>query len=119
MSENQQRVKSAKPNCSVRGSKLHPRRTLQFATWNIRTLVENAGGDRRICRTRPTSLRTPVVNNGSHQVDRKVDLLVKELRRYRVGVAGMQETKWFGKDVWEIDGYTLLHSGQQLPDGQQ
>ena len=42
---------------------------------------------------------------------------MKELKRYRVNVAGIQETKWFGKDVWEADGYTLLHFGRTLPDG--
>ena len=41
---------------------------------------------------------------------------MKELKRYHVGVAGIQETKWFGSDVWEIDGCTLLHSGRRLPD---
>ena len=33
----------------AKGSK---HRTIAFATWNVRTLVENAGGDRRICRSR-------------------------------------------------------------------
>jgi len=34
-------------------------------------------------------------------------------------VAGIQETKWFGKDVWNADGYTLLQSGCTLPgDGE-
>ena len=27
----------------------------------------------------------------------------------------MQETKWFGSDMWQADGYTLLHSGRSLP----
>ena len=31
-------------------------------------------------------------------------------------VAGIQQTKWFGKDVWDAEGYTFLHSGQPLPD---
>ena len=31
-------------------------------------------------------------------------------------IAGIQETKWFGSDVWNADGYTLLHSGCPLPD---
>ena len=36
----------------------------------------------------------------SEVVDRKLDLLVSELKRYRVSVAGIQENWWFGKDVW-------------------
>jgi len=46
-----------------------------------------------------------------HFVNRKLDFLVKELK---VAVAGIQETKWFGQDVWDADGYTLLHSGHTL-----
>ena len=49
-------------------------------------------------------------------MDRKLDFLVKELRRLGVAVAGIQETKWFGKDTWTVDGYTLLHSGRTLSD---
>jgi len=45
--------------------------------------------------------------------------MVKELRRLKVAVAGIQETKWFGQDVWSADGYTLFHSGRTLPgDGE-
>ena len=52
-------------------------------------------------------------------MDCKLDLLVKELRHYGVSVAASQETKWFGKDVWQDDGHTFLHSGCPLPkDGE-
>ena len=40
---------------------------------------------------------------------------MKELRRLKVAVPGIQETKWFGQEVWSEDGYTLLHSGHTLP----
>ena len=34
-----------------------------------------------------------------------------------ITVAGIQETKWFGtSDVWNADGYTLLHSGHPISD---
>ena len=39
-----------------------------------------------------------------------LDFLVKELRRLGVAIAGIQEIKWFGKDMWTVDGYILLHS---------
>ena len=80
---------------------------LVIGTWNVRTLVESSG-DERICRKGPV---TPGV------VDRKLDLLDGELKRYRVSVAGIQETKWFGSDVWPAgDGFTFLHSGRPLPN---
>ena len=56
---------------------------------------------------------------GSNSVDRKLDLLMKELKRYSVSVAGIQETKWFGNDVWTADGYTFLHPGRPLPEADE
>lgn len=115
--QNGQRAESKreqKANC--------PGQCAQFiscATWNVRTLVESAGGDKRICRSRPNAGRNPhlpVNSTSPHQVDRKLDFLVKELQKFGVAIAGIQETKWFGRDVWNSDGYTLLHSGRQLPE---
>ena len=51
-----------------------------------------------------------------HYVDRKLELLVKELKRLGMTVAGIQKTKWFGSDVWNADAYTLLYSGRPIPD---
>ena len=66
-----------------------------MATWNVRSPVENAG-DKRIYRRRPQeALSNP------QAVDRKLDLLMKELRRYRVSVGAIQETKWFSSDIWQ------------------
>ena len=75
-------------------------------------------GDARICRRRrqiPNSNSNS--NSNSGQVfDRKLDLLVKELQRLNVDIAGMQQSKWFGQYVWPaIDGFTLLHSGRNTP----
>ena len=43
-------------------------------------------------------------------VDHKLDVLASELiRRYKVSVGTVQEIKWFGSDIWQADGYTLLH----------
>ena len=62
----------------------------------------------RVCRKR--------TDGRSEGVDRKLDLLVHELQRYGVSKAGVQESKWFGVDVWTAaDGYTFLHSGRPLP----
>ena len=36
-----------------------------------------------------------------------------------MAVAGIQESKWFGSDVWPADGYTFLHSGRPLPSDQE
>ena len=65
-----------------------------------------------------------VAKHGNHsdkpgKIDRKIDLLVGELRKYGVSVPGIQETKWFGKDVWPVGGCTFLHSGRPLPGDQK
>ena len=42
-----------------------------------------------------------------------------ELQRYCVTLAGIQETKWFGSDVWPAeDGWIFLHSGRLLPSAE-
>ena len=49
-----------------------------IATWNVRSLMENAG-DEHICRRRPVeALSNP------QAIDRKLDLLFREMKRYCV-----------------------------------
>ena len=91
------------------------RMCLTVGTWNVCTLVESVG-DERICR----KVNKPGNHRNDHgMVDRKLDLLARELKRYGVSIAGIQETKWFGNDVWPADGYTFLHSGRPLPSDQE
>ena len=52
---------------------------------------------------------------GGTGVERKLDLLVNELARYRISIAGIQETKWFGSDIWPSGERTFLHSDSVLP----
>ena len=79
--------------------------SLTMATWNVQSLVETSG-DHCIRGKR----------GGSNNVDRKLDLVVSELKRYGVSIAAIQETKWFGSDIWQADDYTFLHSGRPLPN---
>ena len=93
-------------------------RNLVVCTWNVRTLVENSG-DLHICRKRQV-LSEGDSNNYSTGVDRKLDLVAGELKRYGISVAGIQETKWFGTDAWPAaEGFTFLHSGRPLPDSNE
>ena len=89
---------------------------LSFATWNVRTLVESFGGDRSICRSWPKTGLDSQLPTNPHNVDRKLNFMVKELKRLDVAIAGIQKTKWFRKDAWNADGFTLLHSGRPMPD---
>ena len=40
---------------------------------------------------------------------------MRELMSFRMGITCISETKRFGKDVYEIDGYTVLHSDHDIP----
>jgi len=72
-------------------------------------MVKNSG-DIRVCQC--CCLVAPV-----DSVVRKLDLLVGELEHYGIAVAEIQETKWFGSDVWPAaKGYMLLHSGRPTPN---
>ena len=48
-------------------------------------------------------------------VDRKAMLLVQELRRFRLSVVGISETKWFGSANYDVDGFLILHYGRPIP----
>ena len=60
-------------------------RGLNVSSWNVRTLVEDSG-DPRICR-KGRCPESPLCS-----VDRKFDFPVKELRRFSVYIAVIQET---------------------------
>ena len=50
--------------------------------------------------------------------DRKVNLIVNELRRYDVKVAALQETKWFGSEVYHVSGSVVLTAGRTPGQGE-
>ena len=82
-------------------------RDISVGCWNMRTLVEAEG-----------RVETSVVRKSGRSVvvDRKAALMVHELKKYGVSIAGISETKWFGKNLYDVEGYVILHSGRPLPD---
>jgi len=32
-----------------------------------------------------------------------------------INITGISQTKWFNKDVYEVDGFVLVHSGRPIP----
>ena len=72
----------------------------------MRTLVQSEG-----------PIETSVARPSSRgvTVDRKVSLMLQELKKYGVRVTGINETKWFGQAVYQVEGYTVLHSGRPVP----
>ena len=50
---------------------------------------------------------------------KKTNLLMKELRKFGIDIAGLSETKWFDSNIYSTEGYTILSSGRPLPkDGE-
>ena len=47
--------------------------------------------------------------------ERKVDQVVGELNRYKVDVAALQETKWFGSGVYEVGESVVLAARRPVP----
>ena len=70
--------------------------SLFAASWNVRSLVGDSG-DARVCQS-----TTTVPCHDGCTFDRKIDFLAAEPMRCRIAVAGIQETKWFGSDVWSV-----------------
>ena len=52
-------------------------------------------------------------------MDRKATLMVQELRKYRMSITGINETKWFGQAMYNVEGYIILHSGCPVPGDAQ
>ena len=51
--------------------------------------------------------------------DRRIDLVVRELTRYDISIALLQETKWFGSDVYLVDNSVVLTAGRPTPQAGQ
>ena len=91
-----------KSSCREQRKQCH----LSVGYWNMRTLVESEGPI-EMCVARPSSRGVTV--------DRKASLMVQELKKYGVSVTGISDTKWFGQAVYQVEGYTILHSGRPVP----
>ena len=78
---------------------------LRVGYWNVQSLVEMDGGI-KIATVHPKV--RPV------QIDKKINFLVKELRHFHMSIVCINETKWFGYDIHEADGYTMIHLGRSV-----
>ena len=79
--------------------------TLKLGTWNVRSMVDTVG------TIEVASQRA----DGRRGEERKVDQIVCELERYGVVVGALQETRWFGSEVYKVNGSVLLTAGRMTP----
>ena len=89
-----------------RASKMRGSSVWVLASWNVRTLLDIDG-----------SIETARNGVGDAEVvdERKIDQVVGELNRYKVDVAALQETKWFGSGVYEVGESVVLAAGRPVP----
>ena len=82
----------------------HTARTavLTASTWNVRSMVDTEGP-------------VDIASYGQRGEDRKIDQIVLELMRFGVSVGALQETKWFGGNVYEVMGSVVLTAGRPTP----
>ena len=52
---------------------------------------------------------------GESGEDRKVHLIMHEMKRYKMKVVALQETNWFRSDVYYVAGSVVLTSGWKKP----
>ena len=93
-------LQSSQGRCHLAHKARKRKRTLTWrvGTWNVRSMVDTDG---------PVEVASAKVD-GQRGEQRKVDLIVNEMKRYGVKVATLQETKWFGCEVYQVGGGIVL-----------
>ena len=82
-----------------------------LASWNVRTLLDTVGPIE--------TARQRCV--GRDAEDRRIDQVIDILEDYCVTVAALQETKWFGSEIYTVGKSLVLTAGRPVPrdDGQR
>lgn len=88
---------------------------LSAATWNVRSLVDVEGSLLTASRCRPETGHSDTGPEPVHREERKIDLVVRQLQRLGLEAAGLQETLWFGKEVYNVGDSVVLTSGRPAP----
>ena len=86
-------------SCALRASRVGRSSVWVLASWNVRSLLDVEG-----------SVETARQANDLHVVtdERKIDQVISELGRYKIDVAALQETKWFGETVYRVGERALV-----------
>ena len=77
----------------------------RFASWNVHSMLDVEGSVETARQGRDTA----------HAQERKVDLVVRELDRYAIKIAALQETKWLGSNTYSVGNSVLLTAGHPVP----
>ena len=77
----------------------------QHGSWNVRSLLDCEGAVETARQRTETG----------HFDDKRIDQVMRELERYRITVAALQETKWFGEAVYKVGKSIVLAAGRPTP----
>ena len=92
---------------SLRGeTKRRPKgRVGRFASWNVRSLVEDDGGIATACAEGSAPVKE----------EKKIYNTVRQFQNSHIEVAALQETKWFDIAVYSVGDAQVLSSGRPVP----
>lgn len=94
------------PSNVAHSTKRKQRRSVwNMASWNVRSLVDLEGS------IETARQRSELVD----AEDRRIDQVVRELERYRIKVAALQETKWFDNNMYSVGNSLVLTAGRSIP----
>ena len=77
-----------------------------LASWNLRTLLDVDG---------PVEMARQGAGYLQVVDERKTDQVVREIERYKVDVAALQETKWFWDGGYRVRDSLVLAAGRTVP----
>ena len=95
---------NVKSFCAHRARLLRKSSMWVLASWNVRTLLDVDG-----------SIETGRQGDDNQVTDERIDQVIDVLGRYKVDVAALQETKWFGEDEYRIGKCVVLAAGRPVP----
>ena len=76
-----------------------------LGSWNVRSLLD--------CDSAVETARQR--SEAGQSDDRQIDQVMRELSRYRIHVAALQETKWYGEAVYRVGDAIVLAAGRPTP----
>lgn len=94
------------PPCAHRARQSRRSFVWYLASWNVRTLLDAEG----LIETARQGREVEVAD------ERKIDQVVGEMCRYKIDVAALQETKWFGCEIYQVGHSMVLTAGRKVPE---
>ena len=96
----------AKSNSAFKAEKSRKDPVWYVGTWNVRTLLDNEGPVETARQGRERE----------ENEDCRIDLVLRELGRYHIKIAALQETKWFADAEYRVGKSVVLTAGQPTPE---